>query len=447
MRVPTSGPKDQMTQWLRAAVSARDNYEKVVGAQERCSGIELGLERLYESEEPDAHESVDAYMARMREGSHRPDYMSFLHELDWDSLESEVREKKLSLNEAAELIRDASLNLFIQHAESLDVFTPHLNRVPRDVDGKLLPNKDAGCSPPGYIVGSIPSDIRAVPAQSRNEAAQALSDTGIIVLQEAVGLDSIEKVREALRIQSTFAPDGKRFETRETRPDVIFEGDRAHDVSFTQLASGRYAYQLRCSQFESVVKPLHAGVMPVVWEYLSRQRSDSLLNRLLGHQTSKSPRVFLSEVSLVCSDPLSGNDSWHATNGGSGVVVLVPLSPYQPKVGSTVVLPGSHKAWRGPSGIISSMDTVLRKGGVAELTADCGDAVVLDARLMRMTLKNESFNRSRVWVAFHYDFTDKPAPYQWLPRTLFMNALAVSMVHMDNLYRKLPPLSRPNKLE
>jgi hypothetical protein len=97
--------------------------------------------------------------------------------------------------------------------------------------------------------------------------------------------------------------------------------------------------------------------------------------------------------------------------------------------------------WEGITGTVKAGDTILQCGGVQEIKADVGDVVMLDSRLMRMTTKNELFDRSKVWLAFHFDFTDTPAPQQWLPRTIFMNFLSVFFVKLDNWYKKLPPFS------
>lgn len=426
--------------WLeRVAQSiSSESLKRLEGAQKRCSGIELVLARIDALTSILPEDTRETYLSRVRKACTSHPNFPLLSRIDWDFIDTDCREKGLPVEACADRVRAEILKAVEDHAEFLDVFVPHLVRAPRDIDGKLIPNKDAGCAPPmGFYIS--PSEIE--------QGITQLADKGYLTVRNAVDLDSIEKVRNDLNIRSSFSgPKTKRFSTRETDPESIFSGDRAGDVSYTQLASGRFAYQLRCSSLEDLAKPLHASVMPVVWEYLALQRKDSLLNGLLGHPFSN-PRVFLSSVSLICSDPLSGKDSWHATNGGGGLVVMVPLSPHEERNGNTLVVPGSHKAWVGFSGILASADTVLRSGGVVELNPDCGDIVIMDARLMRMTGKNELFNRSKIWLAFHYDFSDRTAPYQWLPRTLFMNALATSLVHMDNLYRKLPPLSHPNKLE
>ena len=422
-----------------------DLLRKILESQSRCSGIDIILQRIEDIVAFRPDENVDAYTSRLSRRVDERAISSFpiLKEVDWEFLAKGFRDCS-SAAEAADRARNAILRAFMVHAEFLELFTPHLPRVPRDVDGKLIPNKDAGCSPPALV-----SECRFPTEEDRQSALAALRTDGLVLIKSTIPPEMIESVRESLNIRSSFSLNPKRFDTREIHPEKIFEGDRAEDVSFHQLAPGRYSYQLRCSKLEQIVKPLHAGVMPIVWEHLLAQRSDTLLNRLLGFppSSSGSPRVFLSDVSLIAADPLAVEDSWHATNGGSGVVVLVPLSPHEKDNANIRFLPGSQKAWDGLSGILQSFDRTLEMGGVTECPADCGDAIVMDARVMRMTGPNTWFNKSKVWVAFHYDFTDRPAPYQWLPRTLFMNALAVAMVHLDNLYRKLPPLSRPNPLE
>ncbi len=429
--------------WLdRVARSlSTDSLDKITGAQQRCSGIELVLARIDDLTSVQDDESRDSYLERVRTASVSDSSFPLLSRLDWDSLSNECRDGKLSVEASADRVRAEILKHVLEHGEFLDVFVPHLVRPPRDVDGKLIPNKDAGCAPP---MGSH------VQRPQIEQSVSDLEDKGFLTIRNAVDLDSIEKVRAELSIRSSFSGNNTtRFATRGTNPEAIFLGDRAQEVSYTQLASGRYSYQLRCSSLEKKVKPLHASIMPIVWEYLAVQRKDALLNGLLGDsvKSQKLPRVFLSSVSLVCSDPLSGRDSWHATNGGGGVVVMVPLSPHEDRNGNTLVLPGTHKTWSGLSGIVWGLETVLRSDGVNELNPDCGDAVIMDSRILRTTMKNELFNRSKVWVVFHYDFSDKCGPYQWLPRTLFMNALAAGFVHLDNLYRRLPPISHPNKLE
>jgi hypothetical protein len=436
--------------WLKSILSESGNdlLTKYRGAQSRCSGVELFLQTVDDLTNASGITSTQSFLESLRRRILDASHLApIVKGVDWDNYESQVRESKMSVDEAAHLARKSLLSAFHAHAEFIGLFAPHLHRIPRNADGKLIANKDSGCAPPDFALDGASSD--GLSKAEREAALSHLDTQGIVTIGHIIPLSDIEKVRNDLRIKSSYSVNQKPFDTRQTDPVEIFAGDRAEDVDFKLLASGRCWYQLRCSLLEAVVKPVHASVMPVVWEYLSRQRNDSFLNRLMGQdsKTGETPRVFLSEVALVCSDPLSGQDSWHATNGSSGVVVMVPLSPYQENNGNMVYLPGTHKAWGGLAGIVRAADTVLRGSGVNECNATCGDAVVMDARLMRMTLKNELFNRSKVWLAFHYDFTDKPAPGQWLTRTLFMNALSVMMVHMDNLYRKLPPISPPNKLE
>ena len=444
------GLKSLEASWLRSVADRilPSSYDNMRAAQAWCSGIDLVIQTLDNLTQVQAQESTASFIERCRkQAANLAAIFPLVKQIDWDAMDTD----KLSPEEAANFIRQAILKQVIENAEFMDVFLNHLSRVPRDIDGKLLPNMDAGCSPPEFILGDVAKSIPLIAPSTQSAAVQELTDRGLVIVKNAVNLDAVEEARAKLRLRSSYSVNGsRRFETRETLPEEMFKDDRSVDVSYTQLASGRFAYELRCSKLESAVKPLHSSVMPVVWDYLAKQRDDSLLNCLLGQCKSANrsiPRVFMSSIALVCSDPLSGSDSWHATNGGSGVVVLVPLTPYEDKNGNTLVLPGSHKSWNGLGGIAHGAETVLRSGGVMEIKADCGDAVIMDARLMRMTLRNELFNRSRVWLAFHYDFTDRPAPHQWLPRTLFMNALAAVYVRMDRLYRKLPPLSPPKKVE
>jgi hypothetical protein len=319
---------------------------------------------------------------------------------------------------------------------SLDLFSPHVPRVPRDVDGKLIANKDAGCAPPSVLDG----EPCVVSSLLTDQALTQLDDYGFALIRNVVSLSSIRQLRADLRIKSSYMTSGSsEFTTRDTDPEVMFSDERAKDVSYTQLASGRYAYQLRCSELENVVKPIHAVVMPIVWEFLAREREEGLPAVLATGDTSKPPaRVFLSSVSLVCSDPLSGEDSWHGPSGGGGVSVLIPLTPAEPGTGGISLIPASHKSWDWPVGITRSLDFFLREGGAVDVDFDCGDILVVSGKTMRRTLRNTKYNKSKIWIAFQYDWVDKPAPYQWLPTTLVQNAIAAGFVRMDRLYKRLP---------
>ena len=360
---------------------------------------------------------------------------AFAKHLDLDALESSMSQAS-SMESAANVARKSLVESFIEHAEFMDLFSPHLVRVPRDVDGRLIPNKDAGCSPPWD------REYSRLPQSVRDASMQELKRSGVLFVSNIVDHSEIESVRNALRIKTSYGSKTKPFETRETVPEIMFENTRSDDVSYTQLASGRFSYQLRCSQFEPIVTQIHRSVMPVVWTYLHSQRSDSLLNHMTGESDRSAGRVFLSSVSLVCADPLAGKDSWHATNGAGGVIVMVPLTPFEEKTGSLVVIPGSHKSWSGPSGMFDAIHTMLVSGGPAEVTADVGDILIMDGRVMRKNLPNEKFNKSKIYLAFHYDFTDQPAPSQWLTTTLAQNAIAYSMERMAQLYPKIPNLKQ-----
>ena len=426
--------------WIRAVVSrfTGDTYDRFLESQSRCTGIELLIQLVDDLTRPETAEDLDAFLTVFREKVSRMCESRFplLGRIDWDIIESKAREDRMDVKLCADFLRRTLMGLIIEHGEFVDLFASSSRRIPRDVDGNLLMNRDAGCSPPCSVLGAVPQPFCALSESDRREAVEIISKYGIVNVRNAVPLEGIEAVRNGLGIRSTFSDNGKRFQTRETDPQKIFEGDRSEDVSFTQLAPGRFAYRLRCSKLESLVKPLHAGVMPLVWDYLYSVRRDSYLHSLSGDISEIKPKIFLSEVSLLCSDPLAGQDAWHATNGAPGVVVLVPLSPFENKNGNTLVLPGSHKLWAGNT--VCAGRTILETQGALELEADVGDVVVLDSRIMRKTERNELFNRSKVWLAFHYDFHDTPAPYQWLPRTMWMHFLAVLLVKMEQFYRRLP---------
>ena len=412
-----------------------DILSKLSDSQKRCSGIEYILDLIEDVTSHSSSSSRQAYVNEFRQQILKSPVFAWVKHLDLDHLESSLNLAS-STESAADIARKALLQSFIEHAEFLDLFSPHLVRVPRDIDGRLIPNKDAGCSPPCDFGTS------RLPKSARDTCKTELSENGLVLIRNVVDESEIASVRDSLRIKTSYSPNSKSFETRETSPETMFEGDRSQDVSYTQLASGRFSYQLRCSKLEPLVTQIHRSVMPVVWDHLYSQRSDSFLNQLTG-ESSPNPasnrRVFLSSVSLVCADPLAGKDSWHANNGAGGVVVIVPLTPYEEKTGSLVILPGSHKSWSWPRGILEAIHTCLIRGGPTEPPADVGDILVLDSRTMRKHLPNEKFNKSKVFLSFHYDFSDKPAPSQWLTTTLAQNAIACSIEKMSTqIYPRIP---------
>jgi len=423
LRIPT---------WLISAANlvGSDIYSKLEDSQKRCTGIELIVQMIEDITLPPATvKTVHEYVAFLENQvrSVRSQYKS----MDYEALGVAK-----SVETAIQIAQSILLKSFMEHGEFLDIFTPHLNRVPRDIDGKLIPNKDAGCCPPrGWIT---------MVKEEREKLLTKLNSHGIVLLKGLVTDSEIAQVRSDLRIQTSYSATSSStlpFVTRSTDPEKIFESDRSDDVSYTQLSSGRYAYQLRCSKLEPIVKSIHRSVMPIVWEYLSQQSRDrpSILNSILGDEIGDiKNRVFLSSVSLVCADPLAGKDSWHANNGSGGVVVIVPLTPYEEKTGSTMVIPGSHKSWSWPRRIMHAIDTALLTGGPAECTATTGDIMILDGRVMRKNLANEKYDRSKIFIAFHYDFTATPPPYQWLPTTLIQNSIANITEWMVTVYARIP---------
>ena len=425
--------------WLReAALSVGDDtFAKISDSQKRCSGVEFIIQLIDDVTSPSKQTDIPTFTQSLRQTIISYKSFSFAKSLDLDELESSMRDAK-SIESAVKIARFTLLKAFMDHAEFLDLFTPHLTRVPRDADGRLISNKDAGCSPPW----DLDSSSRMSKAD-RESCLKELDSTGMALIQNLMPESEIDSVRSLLRIKTSYGLNSKPFETRETVPDDIFEGDRSRDVSYTQLASGRFAYQLRCSALEPVVKDIHRSVMPIVWEYLYAQRKDTLLTQMTGEYSDPRKsvgRVFLSSVSLVCADPLAGKDSWHATNGAGGVVVIVPLTPYEEKSGSLVLLPGSHKSWSWPRGVLEAISKILEFGGPAECIADIGDVFVMDGRVMRKNIANEKFNKSKIFLAFHYDFTDQPPPYQWLTTTLAQNAIAHFMERIARIYPKVPQI-------
>ena len=410
-----------------------DVLGKISDCQKRCSGVEYIIGLIEDLTDFTRFRDRQIFIQYVRDSLSSDTQYSWTKQLDLDALESAMNQAP-SAEVAANVAREVLLRSFIEHAEFINLFAPHLVRVPRDVDGRLIPNKDAGCSPPWD------REYSRLPKPLLDESVQQLSKTGILLVNNIVDKSEIESVRDNLRIKTSYGSNTKPFETRETVPEHMFEGDRSEDVSYTQLASGRFSYQLRCSKLEPMITQIHRSVMPIVWRYLYLQRPDSLLNQMTEESASSSGRVFLSSVSLVCADPLAGKDSWHANNGAGGVVVMVPLTPFEEKTGSLVVIPGSHKSWTWPRGILDAIHTMLVSGGPTQVTADIGDVFIMDGRIMRKNLPNEKFNKSKIHLAFHYDFTDKPAPSQWLTTTLAQNALAYSMEKMAQYYPRIPKL-------
>merc|ERR1712007_51632 len=128
-------------------------------------------------------------------------------------------------------------------------------------------------------------------------------------------------------------------------------------------------------------------------------------------------RVFLSEIQLVVADSGSEVQRWHLDAvGGPGLTVLVPLVPISADRAQQQVLPGSHwffdkslgmhkRLYKGFSALCRTHGAITTPCATGEAT-ECwgaGDALVLDSRLLRRGLSNESFGAPAPLIIIRYD--------------------------------------------
>ncbi|KAF4661895.1 hypothetical protein FOZ61_002880 [Perkinsus olseni] len=239
------------------------------------------------------------------------------------------------------------------------------------------------------------------------EIATALRQWGVAILRQAISPEEVE------RLQEVFHTDGDN--ASHIGVQVL-----AHDgnIKFGRFAHSRLHMLLRGTTMEQPTTACNRswmGVLHSVAEDMAAQLDDGAGERR---------RMYLADVRLVAVDHGSPPERhFHADNGAAGFTVLLPLTDRDAKLGTQVLLPGTHILSIGDgslSSLIERLRTYSRRfmmsGGslkVHELYPDgcwrAGDALILDSRTLYRGEHSVVF-KPGVMLVFRYDFEGHEAP-------------------------------------
>eukprot|EP00920_Eleutheroschizon_duboscqi_P033130 GHVT01080002.1.p1 GENE.GHVT01080002.1~~GHVT01080002.1.p1 ORF type:complete len:715 (+),score=67.44 GHVT01080002.1:1793-3937(+) len=170
---------------------------------------------------------------------------------------------------------------------------------------------------------------------------------------------------------------------------------------------------------------------------------DTLLDCRIQHPETLR-RVFVSETQLVTSDPLCLKEPWHRDTSNRGLTVVVPLAPMRDTTGAIEVISGSHKM-AATSGrpwaerlrnFLECFDTLCRSDGTTRLCADVGDVIIMDSRLLRRILGNETWQKTPMLI-FRYDYEHTPPPNQTLLQMRLATLSGCFFNGVSRIYKRL----------
>ena len=329
---------------------------------------------------------------------------------------------------------------------SLKISEPHLRRLARDEEGRLVYGSDAGCCPPSFLLK--PTNKFEISMSAAEKGARQLTENGLLKVEGFLSSSEISEIRKILGIKKNFLnKNSADFETRMV--DVDFLAEAHADCQLDDAVFARPHILLRNTQFEPIVTSAIGGLMPLVWAALIQQRNGTLLSELNNRLNSDSstdlvnpsqlPRVYISDIQLLVTHPCAAKQPWGCDNGGGGLTVLIPLTHHDNQEhGAHLFLPGSHKIRQGPTGCMHTLLSALNYEGAEEYSADPGSIIVCDGRLMKRQRANRSFHLSEATLVVRFDFADKKPPGQNPVTAAFFNLIAGFIDTVGLVYNKLP---------
>ena len=337
----------------------------------------------------------------------------------------------------AKLDSRESLRAALKKWESLKIDQPHLRRVLRDENGKLIYGCDAGTAPPTMF-----SDRR--PTIPIDQAVNALETDGLVLLKSVIPLSEVENARKSLGIKRNYLGEGtSNFHTRAVPVDDLAASHP--DAELDDVVYARPHVLLRNSPHESTMLSLAESAMPVVWEALRRQRNDTLLAEMdrfepipESRANDTIPRPYISDVQMVCAHSCAAKMPWSCDNGNGGLTVIIPLTAHTEEHGAHLFLPGTHRLRDGPMGWLYGLTRSLQYKGATEYVPQPGDVIVCDGRLMKRERANGSFHLCEAAVVVRFDFSDAKPPGQNPFSATGYNAIAGLIDFCGWIYQRVP---------
>lgn len=387
-------------------------FEKLKASHNFCSGIEYHLLTI--------NEILDS-SASMSE--------------KWNRLRSSFPIlSNLAIPDSLDSLRELVLSTLFARWEQLNLFNPHLKRIARDTDGRLVYGGDAECAPPSLLAAT---DTPVISAQAATSAARQISEDGLVVVRGVADPELIQSIRDAMMIRDNYLSKTRdRFETRSIDVEAIAQGEE--DAQFDDFVFARPHVLLRKTKYEELIKPLYTAVMPLVWNALAMQREDTILTAATS-TSGDTNRVYISDIQLVAIHPCAAKKPWTADSGGGGLSVIIPLTPHNTKEhGFHQLLPGSQRLRDGPLGWLHCLKKTLAYGGAVDWEPNAGDVVIADGRLMRRESPNRSFTLCEAYLIIRFDWSDRKPPGQNPVTSMLYNLLSGCIDGVGIVYKKLP---------
>lgn len=265
--------------------------------------------------------------------------------------------------------------------------------------------EDVGTPVPPLLVGEK-HNVPTVPAADLAKMTSQLEEDGAVVLKDFLTEAEVDRLRKVFKVKRNVFGQMKgetEFSTRGVPNAIVEEMDQ--ECSVLEPTPGRRHFLLRGTTIEPMVNDVSRGVLPLVQSYMSKAREGT---EMRGHKGGE--QIFVSEVQLIVQEPLASEQFWHVNNTSKGVTVVVPLTKIPSGQGPEQIFPGSQKLMG--EGVLSSLRGIANVSEPVSLPLEVGDALVMDARLMKKGLKNADFTKAPLYLLFRYDFLDCPPPGQ-----------------------------------
>mmetsp|Transcript_34386 Transcript_34386/g.78366 ORF Transcript_34386/g.78366 Transcript_34386/m.78366 type:complete len:483 (-) Transcript_34386:115-1563(-) len=336
-------------------------------------------------------------------------------------------------------MRERLYSALLKHWTARGYLEPPPPKITKYYDPNLAEDNyghDIGCELPHCLLRERGDVLmNSLSGTSWESAASTLEQDGVVLLQSFLPSQRIAELRSKLGVHMSALDVRKDLgefpAVRELNVKALHEVEPTlEEPNFSGV--GRKHFLLRGNAVEGLVSDVQAGLLPLVWEHLSKIAAQRGL--------SQEQRPYLSEVQLLVTDPCAVGQLWHADNVSPGVTVYVPLTSVPAEIGATHFIYGTHHLLRQElplrRRLLSFFSSFLTVEGLQTATMQAGDALVYDSRVFHKTTENRLYNRTRVDLVFRYDF-ERP-PGVGMLGTQGINLTGFLCQFLQSMYRRIP---------
>ncbi|VWU48836.1 conserved protein, unknown function [Hepatocystis sp. ex Piliocolobus tephrosceles] len=261
-----------------------------------------------------------------------------------------------------------------------------------------------------------------------NEIKESLSKYGVVVLQNLIPIEDIEKIKKHLYIDKTdiniaqylMAEDQNIFCIRPTRGRqyCILRNSRKSDsfvniqqkwlnIIYNYLPIGKI--HINMFDFFSSKNIDKNNMFNFNWENINN----------LNVKVEENDKIYISDLQLINNEPLSEIQSYHVDNGLGGISVMLPLNKINEQSGNFEFFLGTHK--------FSSFKKKLLKEKLFNLNKFMEiyyqtrssfipkvkekDVIIYDSKIIHRGLSNHLWLKNSALI-YRYDYKNYPPPGQ-----------------------------------